>query len=48
MDITGCGQVLKDAGYTGWYSLEYEAAEDEKVGVPKSLEAMKGLLAGLA
>lgn len=48
VDIAGCARILKDAGYTGWYSLEYEAAEDEKVGVPKSLEAMKGLLAGLA
>jgi len=48
VDIAGCGRILKDAGYTGWYSLEYEAATDEKVGVPKSLEAMKKLLAGIA
>jgi sugar phosphate isomerase/epimerase len=48
VDIAGCGRILKDAGYQGWYSLEYEAAEDEKVGVPASLEAMKRLLAGIA
>jgi sugar phosphate isomerase/epimerase len=48
VDIAGCARVLKAAGYAGWYSLEYEAAEDEKVGVPKSLKAMERLLAGLA
>ncbi len=48
VDVTGCGRVLKDAGYTGVYSLEYEAAEDEKTGVPRSLEGMERLLAGLA
>jgi sugar phosphate isomerase/epimerase len=48
VDIAGCARILKAAGYTGWYSLEYEAAEDEKMGVPKSLKAMERLLAGLA
>lgn len=48
VDIAGCARILKEAGYQGYYSLEYEAAEDEKVGVPKSLEAMRRLLEGLA
>ena len=48
VDIRGCAELIQAAGYTGVYSLEYEAAEEEKTGVPKSLEGMKRLLAGLA
>jgi len=48
VDIAGCARILKEASYQGYYSLEYEAAEEEKIGVPKSLEGMKRVLAGLA
>ncbi|MBN1865112.1 MAG: sugar phosphate isomerase/epimerase, partial [Victivallales bacterium] len=33
-----CLKTLKKAGYKGYVALEYEGSEDEKVGVPKSLD----------
>jgi sugar phosphate isomerase/epimerase len=32
-----CLKGLRDAGYKGWYALEYEAAEPEKTAVPRSI-----------
>lgn len=39
-------QLLKDGGYQGWVALEYEAAEDPSVAVPRHLKQMKELFAG--
>ncbi len=37
--------VLREAGYAGWLSLEYEGAEEPlTVGVPRSLAAARALL----
>ena len=41
MDLLGCLSVLKEAGYKGYLALEYEGQEDEKTGVPKSLENIR-------
>ncbi len=44
-DIKRFTQILKDGGYQGWVALEYEAAEDSSVAVPRILKQMKGLFA---
>ncbi|HQE25422.1 MAG TPA: sugar phosphate isomerase/epimerase family protein [Candidatus Atribacteria bacterium] len=41
VDLLGCLSVLKEAGYKGYLALEYEGQEDEKTGVPKSLENIR-------
>ena len=33
--------ILRDANYRGYVALEYEAAEDPKVAVPKAIEALR-------
>jgi sugar phosphate isomerase/epimerase len=44
VDVTGCLSVLKKAGYDGYIALEYEGLEDERIGVPKSLEYVKSVM----
>ncbi len=44
-DIKRFTQILKDGGYQGWVALEYEAAEDSAVAVPRILKEMKALFA---
>lgn len=44
VDLPQCLAVLRDAGYDGFIALEYEADEDEKTGVPRSLDYMKRLV----
>ena len=39
-------EALREAGCTGFVALEYEAAEDEKTGVPKSVEFMNYVMEG--
>jgi sugar phosphate isomerase/epimerase len=39
-------QILRDGGYQGWVALEYEAAEDSAVAVPRYLAQMRELFAG--
>ena len=41
VDLPGCMEVLRKAGYDGFVGLEYEGSEDEITGVPKSVECMK-------
>jgi len=45
VDLKGCVRELASAGYDGYLSLEYEGAEDARVGIPKSLETMRKILA---
>jgi len=36
--------ILKAAGYRGYVALEYEAAEDPKVAIPRHIETLKKLI----
>ncbi|MBN1676613.1 MAG: sugar phosphate isomerase/epimerase [Kiritimatiellae bacterium] len=47
VDIPECLRTLKASGYDGFVALEYEAAEDELSGVPKSVTYMKKVMAEL-
>ena len=38
-------QILKDANYQGWFTLEYERNDDPFVAVPKVLEEMRKFIA---
>jgi sugar phosphate isomerase/epimerase len=38
VDLAKCIQELKDAGFDGWLSVEYEGEEDPLVAVPRSIE----------
>lgn len=44
-DLKRFVQLLKDGGYQGWVALEYEAAEDSAVAVPRFLKELKSLVA---
>ena len=44
-DVKRVLQILRDANYQGWFTLEYEMKEDPFVEVPKILEMLKPLLA---
>ncbi len=35
--------ILRDAGYRGWVSLEYEEDEDAKIAVPRLLKELERL-----
>lgn len=37
VDLSACIGALKDAGFDGWLSMEYEGREDPLTAVPKSL-----------
>jgi sugar phosphate isomerase/epimerase len=40
-DLKRFVQILRDGGYQGWVALEYEAAEDSAVAVPRILRELK-------
>ena len=45
VDLRGVRAVMDDAGYAGWWSLEFEGAEEPlQIGVPRSLAAARALL----
>ena len=45
VDLPVIVNILKEAGYGGWLSLEYEGGQDPlTIGVPRSLEAARALL----
>jgi len=46
VDLSGCVKVLNDAGFDGWFSLEYEGEGDPMVEVEQSLRNAKGILSG--
>jgi len=46
VDLRACLEALREAGFTGFLSVEYEGREDPRTGVPKSVEYVKGLVAG--
>ncbi|GAB5405462.1 MAG: sugar phosphate isomerase/epimerase [Aureliella sp.] len=43
-DLPRVVSILKDAGYSGWVALEYEAAEEPLEAIPQWLEKMTALL----
>ena len=43
VDHLGCLRELKATGYDGYIALEYEGPDDEKIGVPESIEFMKAV-----
>ena len=40
-DINRIVGILRDVGYRGYLTLEYEAAEDAKTGVPRAISALR-------
>ncbi len=45
VDLPAVLDLLRDAGYAGWLSLEYEGSEEPlTIGVPRSLAAARALL----
>lgn len=45
-DLPRVINILKDAGYSGWVALEYEAAEEPLEAIPRWLEKLKPLVDG--
>ncbi len=43
-DLGLLARLLRESGYQGWVALEYEAAEDPYLAVPRYLEQLRGLL----
>jgi sugar phosphate isomerase/epimerase len=41
IDYARIAAMLRDAGYQGWVSLEFEGREDSSTGVPRSLELLR-------
>jgi L-ribulose-5-phosphate 3-epimerase len=41
LDYAKIGQMIRDAKYRGWISLEFEGKEPQKTAVPKSLELLR-------
>lgn len=41
LDYARIAGIMRDAGYRGWVSLEFEGKEDPLVAVPKSLELLR-------
>lgn len=44
-DLRRVLEILSTGGYSGWVALEYEAAEDPKVAIPKYLQELSVLIA---
>lgn len=41
LDYAKIGQMIRDAKYRGWISLEFEGKETQKTAIPKSLELLR-------
>lgn len=41
LDYGRIRRILEDVGYNGWVSIEYEAEEDPKIGVPRFAEELR-------
>ena len=44
-DLGRIVNILRDAGYSGWIALEYEAQEEPKDAIPGWISQLKKLLA---
>jgi len=45
LDNVRIARILRNAGYTGYVSLEYEGKEDAETAVPKSLDRLRAAFA---
>lgn len=43
-DIPRIVKILRDAGYSGWIALEYEAKEDPFTAIPRHLETLRAAI----
>ena len=43
-DLERVLKILRDAGYSGWVALEYEAAEEPKEAIPRWIDKLKKLV----
>jgi sugar phosphate isomerase/epimerase len=43
-DLARVLKILREAGYSGWVALEYEAAEEPKEAIPKWIQELKKLI----
>lgn len=46
LDYDRIATIMRDAGFNGWVSLEFEGKEDPLTAIPKSLEWLRGAFAG--
>ena len=46
LDYGRIATIMRDAGFNGWVSLEFEGREDPLTAIPKSLEWLRGAFAG--
>lgn len=44
LDYTKIGKILKDVGFQGYVSIEFEGKADAHVGVPQSVEMLRNAL----
>lgn len=44
LDYTKIGEILRDVGFQGYISIEFEGKEDAHTGVPKSVEMLRSAL----
>ncbi len=44
LDYTKIGEILRDVGFQGYISIEFEGKEDAHTGVPKSVEMLRSSL----
>ena len=43
-DVKRVLQIMRDANYQGWFTLEYEKTDDPFIEVPKILDMLRPLL----
>lgn len=46
LDYPRIAKIMKEAGFTGYVSVEFEGKEDPLTAIPKSLELIRGAFAG--
>ena len=44
LDYAKIGNILKDAGFQGYVSIEFEGKADAHIGVPQSVEMLRNAL----
>ena len=45
LDYPRIAKIMKEAGFTGYVSLEFEGKEDPLTAIPKSLELLRSAFA---
>jgi L-ribulose-5-phosphate 3-epimerase len=44
VDIARCVEIVRQAGYEGWWSIEYEGSGDDHDGIARSRDVVRSLL----